>query len=114
MLHPIAVSAININDRVIKNEVVTSATSFIFIYLIIIFIGWGFFINYDIQPLDAIYLSASFLGNVGLAIGEYGASFSCNHLPEACKWFASLLMLIGRLEIFTVAILFTSYFWKKH
>lgn len=114
MLHPNAVSAIKINDHVIKNEVVTSATSFIFIYLIIVFIGWGFFINYGIQPLDAIYLSASCLGNVGLAIGEYGASFSWNHLPEACKWFASLLMLIGRLEIFTVAILFTSYFWKKH
>lgn len=114
VLHPNAVPATKINGEIVKQNVLTHAVAFIFAYFILIFIGWVFFINFNVKPLDALFISASSVSNVGPAIGEYGPSFSWNALPDACKWFSSLLMLIGRLEIFTVLMLFTTYFWKKH
>ena len=63
---------------------------------------------------SAIGVAASSLGNVGPALGNYGPAFSYSDLPEIGKWWASFLMLLGRLELFTVLILFTPFFWKKH
>jgi trk system potassium uptake protein TrkH len=63
---------------------------------------------------SAIGVAASSLGNVGPALGSYGPAFSYSDLPLLGKWWASFLMLLGRLELFTVLILFTPFFWKKH
>ena len=63
---------------------------------------------------SAIGVAASSLGNVGPALGDYGPSFSFSELPLLGKWWASFLMLLGRLELFTVLILFTPFFWKKN
>ena len=63
---------------------------------------------------SAFGVSAASLGNVGPAIGEFGPSFNYSHLPNIGKWWASFLMLLGRLELFTVLILLTPFFWKKN
>jgi trk system potassium uptake protein TrkH len=62
---------------------------------------------------SAIGLSASTLGNVGPALGDFGPSSTYAALAEPGKWWASFLMLLGRLELFTVLILFSPFFWKK-
>ena len=54
------------------------------------------------------------LSNIGPAIGECGPAYSWNALPDIVKWFSTALMLIGRLELFTILLLFTPGFWKKH
>jgi trk system potassium uptake protein TrkH len=58
--------------------------------------------------------AASSLGNIGPAIGSVNPVANFNHLTDAAKLFCSFLMLIGRLELFTVLILFTPFFWRKN
>ena len=59
--------------------------------------------------LEAISAAATSIGNVGPGIASIGPSGSFFHLPDASKWVLSFLMLMGRLELFTIAILFTPY-----
>ena len=56
---------------------------------------------------------AASLGNIGPGIGSVGPAENFAHLPGVGKWFLSLLMLMGRLELFTVIVLFTPGYWKK-
>jgi trk system potassium uptake protein TrkH len=56
---------------------------------------------------------AATLGNIGPGIGAVGPVENYNHIPAFGKWFLSFLMLIGRLELFTVLMLFSPGFWKK-
>jgi trk system potassium uptake protein TrkH len=56
---------------------------------------------------------AATLGNIGPGIGLVGPIENYAHIPVFGKWFLSFLMLIGRLELFTVLILFSPGFWKK-
>ena len=56
---------------------------------------------------------AATLGNIGPGIGHVGPIENYAHLPDFAKWFLSFLMLIGRLELFTVLVLFSPGFWKK-
>jgi trk system potassium uptake protein TrkH len=62
---------------------------------------------------SAIGSVAATLGNIGPGIGQVGPTGNYAQIPEFGKWFLSFLMLVGRLELFTVIILFTKAFWKK-
>ena len=64
--------------------------------------------------LTSISAVASAVGNVGPGIADVGPSFSFSQLPSSAKCILSLLMLMGRLELFTVCVLFTPYFWKRN
>ena len=68
---------------------------------------------FDIGFESAIGLSASSLGNVGPAIGDFGPVNNFYEMPTIGKWWCSFLMLIGRLELFTVLILMTPFFWRN-
>ncbi|MGB1019947.1 MAG: TrkH family potassium uptake protein, partial [Flavobacteriaceae bacterium] len=61
----------------------------------------------------AVGVAAATLGNVGPALGVFGPTENYEVLSEVGQWWASFLMLLGRLELFTVLILFTPFFWKK-
>ncbi len=63
--------------------------------------------------LTAVGSVATSLGNVGPAIGSVGPSYNFAHIPDFGKWLLSLLMLLGRLELFTILVIFSPYFWKK-
>jgi trk system potassium uptake protein TrkH len=63
--------------------------------------------------LTSISAVASAIGNVGPGIADVGPSYSYSNIPTVGKWILSLLMLMGRLEIFTVCLIFTPYFWKR-
>lgn len=112
-LHPNAVLQIRYNKAVVQDGVIQNIYGFFILYMLSFIIGsLGFsMIGYDF--VSAIGVSASSLGNVGPALGEFGPSFSFNELSIAGKWWASFLMLIGRLELFTVLILLTPFFWKR-
>jgi trk system potassium uptake protein TrkH len=69
---------------------------------------------FGLDFMSAIGAAASSLGNIGPAIGSVSPIDNFSHLSIAAKWFCSFLMLIGRLELFTVLILFTPLFWRKN
>ena len=64
--------------------------------------------------IESLGCAISSLGNMGPGLGELGPSHSWNSVPTVAKWLLSFLMLLGRLEIFTVFLLFTTNFWKKN
>jgi trk system potassium uptake protein TrkH len=69
------------------------------------------FMGYDI--VTSFSTSAALLGNIGPALGSFGPFTNYSEVPMAGKWFFSFLMLIGRLELFSVLILFSSGFYRR-
>jgi len=62
--------------------------------------------------LTAAGATATCLGNVGPGIGKVGPMFNFAELSDASKAILSFIMVVGRLELFTILVLFTPYFWK--
>lgn len=77
------------------------------------FIGWLVLMLFGVGFEEAYSVVISSLGNVGPGIGKCGPSYSWSGLPDAAKWTSAILMLIGRLELFTVLLLFMPSFWKS-
>ena len=112
-LHPKAVIPVILNGSSISNQVTYNLLAFIFLYLFIFAIGSIFLTALGIDIITSISAVASAVGNVGPGIGKVGPSYSFNGIPNIGKWILSLLMLMGRLELFTVCLLFNPYFWKR-
>ena len=81
------------------------------------FIIFGFstviftFIEPDLT--SAMGAVATSLGNIGPGLGNVGPAENFAHVHPGGKWFLSFLMLLGRLELFTVLVLFSPTFWKE-
>ena len=68
-----------------------------------------------IDYTNALTISLSCIGNVGPSLGlEIGPTMSWSMLSDTAKWLCSMMMLVGRLEIFTVLVILTPAFWKKN
>ncbi len=112
-LHVNAIIPVRYNNKTVKEHIVYNIIAFFVLYMLSFIIGalgLGFMgLDFD----SAIGGAASSLGNVGPALGSLNPLSNFNSLPAIGKWWCSFLMLLGRLELFTVLILFTPYFWKK-
>ena len=113
-LHPKAVIPVMLNKQVISSTITYNLLAFIFLYLFVFTLGSIFLSLLGVDMLTSISAVASAVGNVGPGIADVGPSFSFSQLPTSAKWILSLLMLMGRLELFTVCVLFTPYFWKRN
>ena len=114
IIHPNAILPVRINHQVVSSTTKSAVLAFIFLYMAIIFIGWLVLMLFGVGFEEAYSVVISSLGNVGPGIGKCGPSYSWSGLPDAAKWTSAILMLIGRLELFTVLLLFMPSFWKKH
>ena len=113
LLHPKGVFPIKIGEKVIPDEVVKNTLGF---YLFYIFIFVITSVVYSITGLDletSLTAAASAIGNIGPGLGSIGPSNNWAHLTDLAKWVTSFTMLMGRLEIFTVVVLFSRSFWRK-
>ncbi len=112
-LHPNAVIPVRFNNKTVTEHVVYNVIGFFVLYMLLFVIGalvLGFLgLDFD----SSIGGAASALGNVGPAFGSLSPLNNFNSLPALGKWWCGFLMLAGRLELFTVLILMTPYFWKK-
>ena len=112
-LHPNAVLPVRYNGKAINKEIVFNILGFFILYMLSFIIGAVVFAFMGVDFETAIGGAASSLGNVGPALGNLGPVLNYDFLPAAGKWWSSFLMLIGRLELFTVLILFTPFFWRN-
>lgn len=111
-VHPSAVLSVKLNGKVIQEKVVSKILAFIFLYLSITAVSF-FVLSLTGMPFDeAIGAAMTAIGNVGPGLGESGPSGSFADATVFAKLYMSFLMLIGRLEIFTVLSLFIPSFWK--
>ncbi len=114
-LHPSAVFPLKISGNNVPGSQRVSLLAFFSTYLLII-LGMAFvLIAFGVDNIDAITVCLSSLGNVGPALGkEIGPTMSWSILPDGAKWVCSFMMLVGRLEIFTVLVILTPSFWTKN
>lgn len=114
LLHPQQVKRMRFNNQVIKQDVVSSVTTFFILY-IFLFIGFSFIIllvtNMDI--VSSASSVAATLGNIGPGLGAVGAVENYGFIGIAGKWVLSFCMLLGRLELFSVLMLFVPNLWRR-
>ena len=113
-LHPNAIIPVRYDGKTVNQTIVFNILSFFIIYMLIFIIASVILTLFGLDFMSAIGAAASSLGNIGPAIGSVSPVDNFSHLTIAAKWFCSFLMLIGRLELFTVLILFTPFFWRKN
>ncbi len=112
-LHPNAILPVRYNKKAISGEIVLNILGFFILYMLSFIIGALVFSMFEIDFTSAVGLSASSLGNIGPALGSFGPVNNYAALPPLAQWWSSFLMLIGRLELFTVLILLSPFFWRN-
>jgi trk system potassium uptake protein TrkH len=114
IIYPHAIVPIRVNAKPINPEIVSSITSFFLIYLFIFLISTLIVMAAEDLPiLTAISACAASIGNVGPGLGEVGPAGNYANLSIFTKIVLSFLMLIGRLELFTILVIFTPAFWRR-
>ena len=112
-MHPNAILPVRYNKKSVSGDIVFNILGFFIVYMLFFILGALVFSMFQMDFISAIGLSASTLGNVGPALGDYGPVHNYATLPTLGKWWATFLMLLGRLELFTVLILLTPFFWRN-
>ena len=112
-IHPNAVIPVRFNGNTLREQTTSNVVAFMFFYIVIIVLASLCFCVCGIGFDESIGVAVSMIGNVGVSIGQWGSSGCYAAFPDAAKWTATFVMLIGRLEIFTVLLLFSRALWKK-
>ena len=112
-IHPNAVIPVRFNGNTLREQTTSNVVAFMFFYIVIIILASLCFCACGIGFDESIGVAVSMIGNVGVSIGQWGSSGCYAAFPDAAKWTATFVMLIGRLEIFTVLLLFSRSLWKK-
>ena len=112
MLHSRAIIPIRIGDRYIGEDVVRNTLGFFLFYMSIFGITALILTTLNLDIESAIGAAASAIGNIGPGLGAFGPTDNYALLHPMGKWMLTFCMLLGRLEIFTIMVLFSRTFWK--
>ncbi len=113
LLHPSAVNPMKIGGQVIPNNIVFSVLGFIFLYFMSAVILTFALVISGLDFISAFSAVIACINNAGPGLGVVGPASNFGVLTDFQTWVCTLAMLIGRLEIFTVLILFTPHFWRR-
>ena len=113
-LHPHGVIPVRINSKAISNKTTFNVLAFMMIYLIIFTLGTLVMAASGTDFMTSIGSVATSLGNIGPGLGTVGPVDTFSHISTFGKWVLAFLMLLGRLELFTLLLLFTPSFWKDY
>jgi trk system potassium uptake protein TrkH len=112
MLHSRAIIPIRIGDRYISEDVVRNTLGFFLFYMSIFALTTLILTTLNLDIESAIGAAASAIGNIGPGLGAFGPTDNYALLHPIGKWMLTICMLLGRLEIFTIMVLFSRTFWK--
>ena len=112
-IHPKAIIPVRFNGNAVSDSIVQRVLAFAFLYMATILVSVGVFTATGIRFEDAWGVALSGISNVGPGFGAFGPAGNFSAMTDFAKWYYSFLMIAGRLELFTVLILFTPGFWKK-
>ena len=113
VIHPNAILPVKINDKSLSSNGIFKNIMFIFIYFFVFVAGVMILLSMGIDFETSIGASLGTLSNVGTSIGDVGPFGSYVFMPQVAKWILMVFMLLGRLELFTLIILFSREFWKN-
>lgn len=112
-LHPNAILPVRYNGKAVKREIVFNILGFFILYILIFITGSLGFAFLGLDFLTSAGASVTTLGNVGPGYGTLGPVDNFGEVQPLGKWWGSFLMLVGRLELFTVLIILTPFFWRN-
>ena len=112
-IHPNAIIPVKLNEKSVPQQTINNIMAFLIFYVFIIAVTVVMFCATGVNFDESIGAAVSAIGNVGISIGQFGPAGTYAQFPTVAKWVMSFVMLIGRLEIFTVLLLFTRALWKK-
>jgi len=114
LMHPHALFPQKYNNRNVSDEILRSLVAFIMAYIATIIAATLLLALFGAQATTALTASITAVSNVGPGlVQEIGPSGNFAGLPDASKWVLSVCMLMGRLEILTVAVMLTRHFWRR-
>lgn len=111
-LHPRAVVSIKLGKKNMPADTVSAIGSFIFLYISVFFIGTLLVSLDNFDMVTSMSAMASCLGNIGPGFGSVGPSLNFSLFSDFTTGFLSIVMLAGRLELFTIILLFSPHFWN--
>ncbi|MCX6333130.1 MAG: TrkH family potassium uptake protein [Bacteroidia bacterium] len=113
MIHPSAIIPVKLDNKTVQQGTINNLLVFITLYIMVICLSafCTSLMGYDI--VTSFSTSAAMLGNIGPGLGHFGPFTNYALLPMTGKWFFSFLMLLGRLELFSILILFTGSFYRR-
>ena len=113
LLHPNAVRTVKLNRRSISDRTAMAVMAFIFVYFMTVVIFTLGLLASGMDFITALSATIACITNAGPGLGAVGPADNYGALSGLQKWMCAAVMLLGRLEIFTVFILFTPDYWKK-
>ncbi len=112
-VHPYAIFSVNLNGKPLERSAIQNVMAFLFFYLSFIVVGMVAFCALGVDFTESLGAAVAAIGNIGPALGEYGPAGHYAAFPLVGKWIYAALMLVGRLELFTVLLLFSPTLWRK-
>ncbi len=113
LIHPNAVIPVRYAGQAVPPQIITNILAFVIFYILIYLISVLIMSFWGLDLMTSMGAVAATLGNIGPGIGNVGPADNFAFIPAGGKYFLSFLMLLGRLELFTVIILLTPQFWRK-
>jgi trk system potassium uptake protein len=113
LLHPRAVIPVRLNNRALPIDVIGKIFSFFIIYLMSFSVASFIMMLLGLSVYDAFGTVAAMLGNVGVGFSGDGITNQYSDIPVVGKWVLAFCMVLGRLEFFTLLLIFSPSFWRK-
>ena len=113
LIHPRAVIPVRVGKQALEREVVANIVGFFILFVLIFVIGVYIMTTMGLDMPTSFGAVAASLSNIGPGLGNVGPTDNYSQIPTTGKWVLSLLMLMGRLELYTVLVLFSPSYWKK-
>ena len=113
LMHPNAITTVTLNGKGTPPPILMKTLAFLFLYIAVIVIGGTLLVVIGLPLKDSFFCSLSAVSNTGLGTDITGLNGNFALVPDIAKWLISFLMLVGRLELFTILILFFPSFWRK-
>jgi len=112
-IHPRAILPVRINNSVVPQEMIVNVSIFVLVYIMVIVISTLLLTGIGIGFEESIGSVVSCIGNTGPGLGKTGPTGTFAFLPDFAKWILGFNMIVGRLELFTLLIIFLPGFWKN-
>lgn len=113
LIHPRAVTPVKLGRRIVPDDVIKSVWGFFIIYLGLFILASFLLAAMHVDVITSFAAVAACIGNIGPGLGSVGPTENYSHMPALGKWLLTLCMLLGRLEIYTVIVLFVPEFWRR-
>ena len=113
LMNPSSIKTVSMNGKGTPVPVLQKTLAFLFLYLIVILVGGIALCIIGLPITDSFFCSLSAISNTGVGTDITGFNGNYALVPDAAKWVLTFIMLIGRLELFTILLLLTPHFWRK-